>query len=68
MIEAILWRTPEKLCMGWRTALWTSSAQSSTHRCELGFSCPRAVQKKNLPSRPKIATNGTESTTESDPK
>ncbi|MBB5934134.1 hypothetical protein FHS42_001160 [Streptomyces zagrosensis] len=66
MTGAILWRTPEKLCTARGTVLWTSPRVSRCHGPDLGFLYLRAVQKKNFPTRPKIATNGAEKTTQSD--
>lgn len=63
MTGAILWRTPEKLCMARGTALWTSSHVPRFHLTDLHFPHSGAVQKKNFPSQPKIATNGAEDTT-----
>ncbi|TGB05666.1 hypothetical protein E4099_19070 [Streptomyces palmae] len=58
--DHFLWRTSPILCTTRGTVLWTSPHSPQDHPSDLRVLHPQAVGKKNFPSRPKIATNGTE--------
>ena len=60
MMRPILWRSRANLCTGRGTALWTNTQSLQSHRPDLRFLYPVAVQKKNFHTRCKITTNGAE--------
>ncbi|RLV01631.1 hypothetical protein CTZ27_12990 [Streptomyces griseocarneus] len=55
-----LWRSPRILCTTRGKPLWTNTQSPSPHRPDLRFHHPPAVEEKNFPARPKIATNAAE--------
>ncbi|PAU48646.1 hypothetical protein CK936_12225 [Streptomyces albireticuli] len=58
MTGPILWRSPRILCTGRGKPLWTNTQSLPTRTSDLRFRHPPAVEEKNFPHRPKIATNG----------
>ncbi|GHC36499.1 hypothetical protein GCM10010507_07120 [Streptomyces cinnamoneus] len=58
-----LWRTALNLCTGRGKALWTNTQSPAPHASDLQFCHPPAVEEKNFPTRPAIATNGAEKIT-----
>ncbi|GHG59417.1 hypothetical protein GCM10018779_25800 [Streptomyces griseocarneus] len=58
-----LWRTPPNLCTVRGKALWTNTQSPPSHRPDLRFCHPLAVEEKNFPDRAEIATNDAEKIT-----
>ncbi|QLE73023.1 hypothetical protein FGW37_16750 [Streptomyces rectiverticillatus] len=60
MTGPILWRSPRILCTRRGKPLWTNTQPPRAHASDLRFRHPPAVEEKNFPRPPEIATNGAE--------